>query len=247
MLWALPLAVGAVGMLGSALTKPKMPKQGAFTPLDIEAETRRILANREALRDPRLTAAMQQESVTALSLSRGEIPKEVQQQVRQAAAEGAVSAGLSADQFSRLTARDLGTTSLAMMKEGAALTAQLESIRLNNVGMAYDSALGKANQLYEQYVGAEQYKMAKYQEKARSHDAFWSSLTSMGTAAAGAYATERTATQARIDARKDILDARAYESGQRALDRNAHLSQLGGMTGTPTGPNMPFRYPPVKN
>lgn len=223
-MWALPLAIGAMGMLGGALTRPKMPSQGSFTPLDVEAETRKILANRETLRDPRLSAALAQQASTALSLSRGEIPKEVQEQVRQVAAENALRGGLSGDQASRLTARDLGLTSLDMMKRGEGLTAQLEEIRMNNLNSAYDSALGKANQLYEKFVTTEQYKMAKYQEKARQHDAFWSGLTTMGVAAASAYGAEQTAKQARYDARMEAQATRDFIAQENALSRNAYAN-----------------------
>jgi len=167
------LAVGALGNL----TAPKLPSAAPTPDIDIDEETLRIRKLRQESMDPQLLAAREQVTSTALSLARGDIPQEIEDTLRRVAAENAMTRGLSADQTTRLTARALGQTQLDIMARGQALTASLEQMADTEWSIAADSALGKANQMFEAYALKESQKLAQWTQDSKAHTSFWGGLT----------------------------------------------------------------------
>lgn len=173
------LGIGAV----SSVFRPDMPDPAPPPDVDIAGETLKAREARRRAADPTLLDSLEQNRRTALSLSRGEIPDEIESTVRRVAAENAVTRGLSADQATRMTARDLGVNQLALMKEGYALSEALQSIENTEWAVAQDSALGRANQMFEAHAMSENARLARWQQESKQHSAFWGGLAQTAGAA----------------------------------------------------------------
>lgn len=187
MSFLLPLLAGLGTMAIGKLTEPKAPGSTPFKPLDIQKETKTIFEENEAGKPIATREATSALWTKALSLSKGELPEDVQKMVRQSAAESAANIGLSGDQATRLTARNLGLSSLDATRAGAQLMGQLETLRDNDWAVAQNSALSKANQMFESWSVSEQNKMNRYSMELQQHNQLFSGLTTIATGAATAY------------------------------------------------------------
>lgn len=216
MSFLLPLFAGLGTMALGKLTAPKAPKSTAFTPVDLQAETTKIFNENEAMKPAAARDTANAAWTNALSLSRGELPEDVQKMVRQSAAESAASIGLSGDQATRLTARNLGLSSLDAMQTGQRLAAQLETLRDNDWATAQNSAVSKANQLFEAWSTAEQAKMNRYALKLQQHNQLFSGLTTLATGAATAYAANEAAVAERQNTQA-FIKQQAAEGRQFSL------------------------------
>jgi hypothetical protein len=174
------LASVALGTVSRA-TAPRMPAAAAPPQIDLDAETLKARETRRAASDPNLLEALRQQGQTALTLSRGELPPEIEATIRRVSAENAVTRGLSPGQTTRMTAQAMGQTQLQMMERGAALTQSLQQIADTEWAVAADSALGKANQFFEAYSIKETQKLAKWTQQSKEHGNFWGGLTQMAT------------------------------------------------------------------
>lgn len=162
----------------SKLTEPEYPGASKAPEFDFTEETAKELAARRETQDPQLRDLYEQTRTTALSLSRGEIPVEIERTLRRVAAENTTMRGLSAEQGTRLTAQALGKTQLELMQQGAQLTQLVESIDRAEWNTAADSALSRANLLYTNYANQEKAKLAAYMTEAQSHKALFTGLIS---------------------------------------------------------------------
>lgn len=180
----------------SKLTAPKAPKAAALPAFDFDKETIAAMQARRESQDPQIRAILDQNYKTALTLSRGDIPDEVQRTIRSTMAENASTRGLSAAQFTRINAQALGATQMQMMAQGAQLTQTLETIRNNEWAVASDSALAKANRQYEAFALSEQQRMARYNQKSAEHSSLFSML---GTGVFAAVETSETNKQRDLD------------------------------------------------
>lgn len=225
MSFLLPLFAGLGTMALGKLTEPKAPKATPFTPVDLQKETTDIFNQNEAMKPAENRQATAAAWTSALALSRGQLPEDVQKMVRQSAAESAANIGLSGDQATRLTARNLGLTSLDAMAQGQKMAAQLETMRDNDWAVAQNSALSKANQLFESWSVAEQNKMNRYAMKLQSHQQFFSGLTTLATSAATAYAQSDFLTKQQ-DKYLASTAAAAAEDRQFRLQRQADEHQF---------------------
>ena len=160
----------------SKITAPKAPKARPLPAFDFDKATLDALTSRRNAQDPQVRGLLDQQYKNALSLSRGEIPKEIQQAIRMTTAESASTRGLSAAQATNLKASTIGQTQLSLMAEGAQLTKTLETIRNNEWAVAADSALGQANRQFEAYSLSESARMGVYQNKIASHNSMWSMI-----------------------------------------------------------------------
>jgi len=166
------LGVAAVGRM----FEPDFPDARSAPDFDFDAETARSLEERKQSEDPQLRDLLTQQTKNALSLSRGELPAEVEATLRRVAAENTVLRGLSSEQGTRLTTQAIGVSQLDAMKRGSELTQLLEHIQQNEWTTAADSALSKANLLFTNYATQEKYRLAKWQQKATSHNALFTGL-----------------------------------------------------------------------
>lgn len=197
------LALGGI----AKLTAPKVPKARPAPSFDFDKETAEALAARRASEDPQLRELYDQQRKTALSLSRGELPAEVEQTLRRIAAENTTMRGLSAEQGTRLTARALGLTQLDYQKQGAELTKLVDTIRQAEWTTAADSALSKANMMFTNYANRERYRLAAWEQEAKGHTSLFSGLISGVAAIQSGRLPSRTSTGGRrIMTRRDRLD-----------------------------------------
>jgi len=157
-------SLGTAGLLSSIL-KPKF-HSGSAPKIDIQAETEKFHSRQMANRDEKTKEAMDNLRSSAVSMSRGEIPKEVLETMRRRLAERAVASGISANQLDLLNAQAIGQTQMDIISRGAELTGMLESIQENQWAVAKDSALGLANQQFEAYVMNENAKLAAFKQDA---------------------------------------------------------------------------------
>jgi len=158
------------------LTAPKAPSARPLPPFDFSKETGEALAARRKLQDPRqqqLTARLRENAAMFL---RGELPAEVKQTIKRTVAQASTARGLSAGQTARLTARELGMNQLALMERGAQLVQTLDTIRNNEWAVASDSALSKANRLFEAYTISENARLAGYAVRAKQHASLFKNL-----------------------------------------------------------------------
>ena len=168
------MALAGIGMgLMSKLTAPKAPSIRGPRPFDFDKATLESMRTRREQQDPQLRKIMEQNYKTALSLSRGDIPEEVQRTIRRTMAESASTRGLSAAQATRLTSRALGTTQMQLMKAGEEMTKTLTAIRDNEWALASDSAMSQANRMFEAYAIGVKNKVAAWQQKSKEHASFW--------------------------------------------------------------------------
>jgi hypothetical protein len=169
--------LAGLGMFGmSKLTAPKAPKPTPMPLVDFNRETVEAMQARRDAQDPQMRGLMEQQYRTALSMSRGELPDEIQRSIRQTVAEASGTRGLSADQAVRLRASEIGQTQLQMMQQGEQMTRTLAAIRDSEWAVASGSALSKANQAFAAWSAREQARMGAYQEKAADHRSFWSMM-----------------------------------------------------------------------
>lgn len=195
-----------------------VPTMTAAPNPNLEQNTQDVFLSRLGVQPAGLQKAFENLSQTALSLSNGEIPEDVRKQVTQAAAESGGALGLSPAQTLRLTARDLGTTSLQLSTVVAPqLVAQAKGIINSEMAAASDSALGQANLEYERWAAAEQQKLATWVADTNVKQNFWSGVASLFTGAAAAnqqtlLANQQLAYQSRQASTSNQLMSRLLKS-----------------------------------
>lgn len=119
---------GASG--GNAAVWGTKPKTAEFLPTDLTEEQQKALAGNLSNADqiegllnrlvPGWSESLKQGTSNSLALLRGEIPKDVQEQVMRTAAYKSLSGGFGGSGMSKaLTARDFGRTSLDLQQVGA--------------------------------------------------------------------------------------------------------------------------------
>lgn len=122
--WSISDAGGRDAVFGTR------PGTASYTPTDATTEARRAaegnLANVDSIKAllekimPGWNANQEQAQKTTASMLRGEIPKDVQDQVRRSSAFKALSGGYGGSGMSKaLTSRDFGLTSMDMMERGS--------------------------------------------------------------------------------------------------------------------------------
>ena len=219
-------------LLAAYRERPQFPTLGDFTPTNVDTDAAASLTAVKGMKSADLAAAEASQAQMAASLSKGQLPEGVAAMIRQKTLESGASLGLSGAQTSRLTARDLGVSSLQMIQAGTEITKQLEGIRMAEVGVAYDSALSKANQTYEAYALKTQQALAKYTADSAAYNNLQSGLLGLTTAEASTQAT-LTAANLGYRASMSTLAREARDSG-RTQTRSQAATVLGGGK-TPAG------------
>ncbi len=209
----------------SKLTAPKAPSERRLPKFDFDKETIAAMQARRDAQDPQMRAVLEQNYKTALALTRGDIPEEVQQTIRTTMAENASTRGLSPAQFTRINAQALGATQMDMMERGRILTQTLDAIRSSEWAVAADSALGKANRQFEAFALSERQRMATYQQQSAENASMWNML---GTGVFSGLETRNNNEQRALD-RQFYADMYKTSGGASAPVRRDFFASYAGL------------------
>jgi len=162
---------------GNAKVHGKKAQVAAYTPLDLTEEQRKALEGNmsnadsiEALLNrmvPGWSEMLKQGTGNAASLLRGEIPKDVQQQVLRSNAFQALQGGYAGSGMSKaLTARDLGRTSLDMQGLGNNAAQQWSKLAQTSYSPFMIDTAMQANTTAANNAGIQQQKQREFNVEA---------------------------------------------------------------------------------